>query len=221
MRTLSLPCLSSSLYTHTHSLALTLTHRYHCRLSPHSSFIFTPYRRSNFLTPCSSLRQTQRDPKRQLGAKINTAPSDSALKRLFSPNDSQGDGDAADNTDSDFQDATAFKGTLLAGFLLLGVIGGFASVGYIYRDQLNSFLNQLSLFIEGLFSILFVYSFLFLVPNTSLSFNLQDMALLDMHYSLPFMLDWRYQSFHFHSTSYSLLDPSVYLMSFTSTFSTL
>ncbi|KOM51340.1 hypothetical protein LR48_Vigan08g216700 [Vigna angularis] len=151
MRTLSLPCLSSSLYTHTHTLALTLSHRYHCRLSPRSSFIFTPHRRSHFLTPCSSLRQTQRDPKKQLGAKISTAPSDSALKRLFSPNDSQGDGDAADNTDSrsDFQDATAFKGTLLVGFLLLGVIGGFASVGYIYRDQINSFLNQLSLFIEG------------------------------------------------------------------------
>jgi len=162
MRTLSLPCLSSSLYTHT--LALTLSHRYHCRLSPRSSFILTPHRRSHFLTPCSSLRQTQRDPKKQLGAKINTAPSDSALKRLFSPNDSQGDGDAADNTDSrsDFQDATAFKGTLLAGFLLLGVIGGFASVGYIYRDQINSFLNQLSLFIEGIFPKLFLSSHLFI-----------------------------------------------------------
>ncbi|KAL9295988.1 hypothetical protein ACSQ67_021884 [Phaseolus vulgaris] len=71
-------------------------------------------------------------PQKQLGAKINTAPSDSALKRLFSPNDSQGDGDPADNTDSrsDFQDSTAFKGTLLAGFLLLGVIGGYGPAGY-------------------------------------------------------------------------------------------
>ena len=152
MRTL---CLSSSLYTHTH------THL--SRLSPHSSFILTPHTRSHFLTPCSSLRHTQRDPKKQLGAKINTAPSDSALKRLFSPNDSQGDGDPADNTDSrsDFQDSTAFKGTLLAGFLLLGVIGGFASVGYIYRDQINTFLNQLSLFIEGLFFSLLIYLFIY------------------------------------------------------------
>ncbi|CAJ1978228.1 unnamed protein product [Sphenostylis stenocarpa] len=143
--TLSLPCLSSSLCTHIHTHTLTLNYHYR------SCFIFAPHTRSHFLIPCSSLRQTQRDRKKQLGRKINTAPTDSALKRLFSPNDSQGDGDASDKTDSDldFQDSTALKGTLLAGFLLLGVIGGFASVGYIYRDNINSFLNQLSLFIEG------------------------------------------------------------------------
>nr|KYP69101.1 TVP38/TMEM64 family membrane protein slr0305 family [Cajanus cajan] len=144
MRTLSLPCLSSSLHTHTHTH--TYTYHYRCRFSPHSSFIFTPHRRSHFLTPCSSLRQRERGSKKQLG-KINTAPSDSGLKRLFSPNPkSEGEGDS-DNTD--FQDATAFKGTLLAGVLLVGIVGGFASVGYIYRDPINSFLNQLSVFIEG------------------------------------------------------------------------
>ncbi|KAL2329414.1 hypothetical protein Fmac_022841 [Flemingia macrophylla] len=140
MRTLSLlPGLSSSLRTHTRILT------YHCRFPPPFSFISTPHRRSHFLTPCSSLRQRERGSKKQLG-KINTAPSDSGLKRLFSPNPkSEGDGDS-DNTDSD---ATAFKGTLLAGVLLVGIVGGFASVGYVYRDPINSFLNQLSVFIEG------------------------------------------------------------------------
>ncbi|KAK3177427.1 hypothetical protein Dsin_032684 [Dipteronia sinensis] len=41
------------------------------------------------------------------------------------------------------------KGTLLAGVLLVGVVGGFATVGYIYKDQINAFLNQFSGFIEG------------------------------------------------------------------------
>ncbi|KAK7404205.1 hypothetical protein VNO78_04889 [Psophocarpus tetragonolobus] len=137
MRTLSLPCLSSPLHTQAHS--------YHCRFS---SFIFTPHRRSHFLAPCSSLRQTES--KKQLG-KINTTPSDSALKRLFSPNKTQGDADADADTDSDlaFKDSTAFKGTLLAGVLLVGIVGGFASVGYFYKDQINSFLNYFSVFIEG------------------------------------------------------------------------
>ncbi|WVY94422.1 hypothetical protein V8G54_033510 [Vigna mungo] len=168
------------------------------------------------------------DPKKQLEAKINTTPSDSALKRLFSPNDSQGDGDAADNTDSrsDFQDATTFKGTLLAGFLLLGVIGGFASVGYIYRDQVNSFLNNLSFLLKVSFPLSFshlIYLFLFLTRNSSLSFNHQDMALLGMHYSLPFMLDWRYQCIILHSIFIqllTLLNP-LYISTLTSIFSTL
>ncbi|KAL2618018.1 hypothetical protein GLYMA_08G238400v4 [Glycine max] len=145
MCTLSLPCLSYSLHTHTYQSG---------RFSPPCSFIFTPHRRSHshFLTPCSSLRQRERESKKQLG-KINTAPSESGLKRLFSPNNNktevEGDAHADADADLDFQDGTALKGTLLAGLLLLGVVGGFASVGYIYKDQVNSFLNHLSVFIEG------------------------------------------------------------------------
>lgn len=44
---------------------------------------------------------------------------------------------------------TAFKGTLLAGVLLFGVVGGCGAAGYIYKDQINAFLNQFSGFIEG------------------------------------------------------------------------
>ena len=45
----------------------------------------------------------------------------------------------------------AVKGTILAGLLLVGVVGGFGSVGYIYKDQINAFLTQFSGFIEGKF----------------------------------------------------------------------
>ncbi|XP_027354524.1 uncharacterized protein LOC113864699 isoform X2 [Abrus precatorius] len=132
----SLPCLSSSLHT-------THTQTYHCRFSSPPSFIFTHHRRSHFLTPCSSLRQTES--KKQQLRKIDTAPS--GLKRLFNPT---GDGDGDKNeTEFDLEDGTALKGTLLAGVLLVGIVGGFASVGYIYKDQINSFLSNFSVFIEG------------------------------------------------------------------------
>ena len=41
------------------------------------------------------------------------------------------------------------KGMLLVRLLLVGVVGGFGSVGYIYKDQINAFLTQFSDFIEG------------------------------------------------------------------------
>lgn len=44
---------------------------------------------------------------------------------------------------------TAIKGTILAGVLLVGVVGGFSTVGYVYKDQINAFLSQFSTFIEG------------------------------------------------------------------------
>ncbi|KAL9258537.1 TVP38/TMEM64 family membrane protein slr0305-like protein [Drosera capensis] len=43
----------------------------------------------------------------------------------------------------------AVKGTILAGVLLVGVVGGFGALGYAYRDQLNEFLTQFSRVIEG------------------------------------------------------------------------
>jgi len=55
----------------------------------------------------------------------------------------------------------ALKGTVLAGVLLVGFVGGFASVGYIYREPINTFLNQFSGFIEGQFSLLIHLFFTF------------------------------------------------------------
>lgn len=49
----------------------------------------------------------------------------------------------------DGDDGTAVKGTIFAGLLLVGVVGGFGAVGYFYKDQINSFLSHFSTFIEG------------------------------------------------------------------------
>ncbi|RYR69274.1 hypothetical protein Ahy_A03g015835 isoform B [Arachis hypogaea] len=135
-RTLSLPCLSSSIL-HTRKPT-----------TSSSSFIFTPHghghRRFHFLSPCSSLKQTKKKQQEQL-RKVTTAPS--TIKRLFSPNDDV-DVEADKNNEPDSSSST-LTGTLLAGLLLVGAVGGFASVGYFYKDQINSFLSQFSVFIEG------------------------------------------------------------------------
>ncbi|KAK3166168.1 hypothetical protein QOZ80_1AG0042310 [Eleusine coracana subsp. coracana] len=45
--------------------------------------------------------------------------------------------------------AGALTGTLLAGALLVGIVGGFGAAGYVYKDQINTFLTQFSSFIDG------------------------------------------------------------------------
>ncbi|KAL0359971.1 UNVERIFIED_CONTAM: hypothetical protein Sradi_3681600 [Sesamum radiatum] len=113
-----------------------------------SLFGFKP-KRFHFLKPCSSLRQTKKQQQQTLSKAPNNAPQ--SLRRIlnFNPrgeNDENKDGNA---TEGDGGDDAAIKGTILAGLLLVGVVGGFGTVGYIYRDQINAFLTQFSGFIEG------------------------------------------------------------------------
>ena len=71
----------------------------------------------------------------------------------------KGDGDDGEDGKGDVgsggsEGETAVKGTLLAALFLVAVVGGFGSVGYIYKDQINGFLTQFSGFIEGNFEII-------------------------------------------------------------------
>ncbi|XP_068320901.1 uncharacterized protein [Pyrus communis] len=119
-------------------------------LSPPSSvFLFSsrPNRRSHFLTPCSSLKQSK---KKSLQNTPNAPPQS---QRWFFNTPKNDDGAEIEKTgeadDGAFDGDTAFKGTVLAGVVLVGIVGGFAGVGYVYKDQINAFLNQFSTFIEG------------------------------------------------------------------------
>ncbi|CAL9215979.1 unnamed protein product [Arabidopsis halleri] len=109
-------------------------------------------RRFHFLKPCSSLKQTKKKKQQSLPS---TAPPPQSLRWFFNPKSSDDDNDEDDaKSESDDDggsegDAAAIKGTILAGVLLIGTVGGFAGVGYVYRDQINTFLTQFSTYIEG------------------------------------------------------------------------
>ncbi|XP_027160038.1 uncharacterized protein LOC113761304 [Coffea eugenioides] len=110
-------------------------------------FKFRP-KKSHFLKPCSSLRETNKQQEQQMLVP-KTAPPPQGLRRLLnlSPKEDNTD-DGADDGAVESGGDTAVKGSILAGLLLVGVVGGFGTVGYLYKDQINAFLNQFSGFID-------------------------------------------------------------------------
>ncbi|KAI8526523.1 hypothetical protein RHMOL_Rhmol12G0003300 [Rhododendron molle] len=101
----------------------------------------------HFLKPCSSLKETKKQKTLQ-NAPNNKAPK--SLTRLLNLNPKGDDGDESGGDEGgELGGESAVKGTILAGLLLVGVIGGFGGVGYFYKDQINAFLTQFSGFIEG------------------------------------------------------------------------
>lgn len=145
MRSLTLGLRSSS---------LPFTYNFH--FSPPSSSRFC--RRFHFLKPCSSLKQTK---KKQQSLRPRSSPSSApppqSLRWFFNPKSSDDDNDDDAKTQSDDDGGSdgdaAIKGTILAGVLLIGTVGIFAGVGYVYRDQINTFLTQFSTLIEGSFTL--------------------------------------------------------------------
>ncbi|KAL5993270.1 hypothetical protein ACLOJK_014194 [Asimina triloba] len=100
---------------------------------------FRPARRFHVFRPRSSLKQSKKEALQKVSFIPRNLRFDSP-KNDDAVNDESGGGSEGD---------TAIKGTILAGLLLVGIVGGFGWVGYIYKDQINAFLTQFSGFIEG------------------------------------------------------------------------
>ncbi|XP_058075865.1 uncharacterized protein LOC131224422 [Magnolia sinica] len=97
------------------------------------------HKRFHVFKPCSSLKESKK----------KTLQKASFIPQNLRFNNPKNDDDANDQSDGGSEGETAVKGTILAGLLLVGVVGGFGWAGYIYKDQINAFLTQLSGFIEG------------------------------------------------------------------------
>lgn len=121
--------------------------------SPCSSLSPPPRNSSKFVKrlhfSCSSSKKQHQNTQTTL----HKSPPPQSLRRLLNwnlkPDDEDPKSDDNGGEGMGLEGDTAMKGTLLAGILLVGVIGGFGAAGYIYRDQINSFLIQFSSFIEG------------------------------------------------------------------------
>ncbi|KAL0814192.1 PREDICTED: TVP38/TMEM64 family membrane protein slr0305 [Brassica oleracea var. oleracea] len=135
--------------------SLTLTLRSSSLPFTFTSSSSSSFRRFHFLKPCSSsLKQTKKQQHSlRRSPPPSTAPPPKSLRWFFNPKSSDDEDDDAKSPKAESDEGSggdaAVKGTILAGVLLIGTVGGFAGVGYVYRDQINTFLTQFSTFIEG------------------------------------------------------------------------
>ncbi|XP_047329483.1 TVP38/TMEM64 family membrane protein slr0305-like [Impatiens glandulifera] len=134
--------------TQSHKL---LRPNFHCSLLSHTTFSSPSFilnfrsKRFHFLNPSSSLRET----KKRHHTPLQKAPDNNAPQIRRRPLLTLNSKIAGDKEGSGGNGQTALKGTLLAGLLLVGFVGSFGTVGYIYKDQINVFLTQFSELIEG------------------------------------------------------------------------
>lgn len=115
---------------------------------PSCSFLFSSLRPRKLFQgfrPLSSLRETKK-------VTLRKVPSKFSQNLYFDDRKGQGqDGNASDDGEDGLTGENAIKGTIIAGLLLVGVVGGFGTAGYFFKDQINAFLTQLSSFIDGNF----------------------------------------------------------------------
>ncbi|GLJ30884.1 hypothetical protein SUGI_0614320 [Cryptomeria japonica] len=120
-----------------------------------------PHRpRLNILKPSSSLKETQTQTQKHSVHKVSSVPPRLESSKQPSDGDPVPSSDSADDNpnnaalvegkgDGPIDGDTALKGTLLAGLVLVAVVGGLGSVAFIYKDQLNTFLIDFSGILEG------------------------------------------------------------------------
>ncbi|XP_078434132.1 uncharacterized protein LOC144705377 [Wolffia australiana] len=99
-------------------------------------------RRFNSFKPLSSLRERKKQT-------LQKTPDASPSPKFASSSKRNGDDGVTKEDDAGLGGDGAVKGTILAGLLLVGVVGGCGAVGFVYKDQINAFLTQFSSFIEG------------------------------------------------------------------------
>ncbi|KAJ0960718.1 hypothetical protein J5N97_001414 [Dioscorea zingiberensis] len=99
-------------------------------------------RRLPTFRPLSSLKESKKPTLRK-------ASSNAPQSFKFDNSKGGPDGPGPDGPEGGLGGDSAIAGSVLAGILLVGFIGGVGTVGFLYKDQINSFLNQFSGFIEG------------------------------------------------------------------------